>query len=94
MKHGTSPSFSLCCLQAVESQHEECVAILLEHRADPNLEGYRGKSALHLAAAAPNTSVAEMLVEHGAHLEAKDCVSFESGQHCSLGKALNSSGLF
>ncbi|XP_066847289.1 ankyrin repeat domain-containing protein 18A-like isoform X2 [Anser cygnoides] len=59
-------------MMAVESQHEECVAILLEHRADPNLEGYRGKSALHLAAAAPNTSLAEMLVEHGAHLEAKD----------------------
>lgn len=69
----------LCCLQAVESQHEECVAILLEHHADPNLEGYRGNSALHLAAAAPNTSLTEMLVEHGARLEAKNWVSFEFG---------------
>lgn len=79
MKHGTSPSFSLCCLQAVESQHEECVAILLEHHADPNLNVSRGNSALHLAAAAPNTSIAEMLIEHGAQLEAKNWVSFEYG---------------
>lgn len=69
----------LCCLQAVESQHEECVAILLERQADPNLRVGRGNSALHLAAAAPNTSIVKMLVEHGAQLEANNWVSFEYG---------------
>uniref|UniRef100_A0A8B9M7J5 Uncharacterized protein n=1 Tax=Accipiter nisus TaxID=211598 RepID=A0A8B9M7J5_9AVES len=36
-------------LQAVEHQHKDCVAILLEHGANPNLRDVSGNTALHLA---------------------------------------------
>uniref|UniRef100_A0A672U6X3 Uncharacterized protein n=1 Tax=Strigops habroptila TaxID=2489341 RepID=A0A672U6X3_STRHB len=36
-------------MKAVQCQQEECVAILLEHGADPNLADADGNTALHLA---------------------------------------------
>lgn len=69
--------FSLYCFQAVQCQKEKCVAILLEHGADPNLSDASGNTALHLAAAAPNASLAEMLLEHNAHIDAQNKVNFE-----------------
>lgn len=53
------------------------MAILLEHGADPNLADASGNTALHLAAAAPNASLAGMLLEHNAHIDAQNKVNFE-----------------
>ncbi|NXI61836.1 ANKR7 protein, partial [Anseranas semipalmata] len=59
-------------MEAVERQQEECVAILLEHGADPNVRGYGGNTALHLAVAAPKASLAEMLIEHDARIDVEN----------------------
>ena len=72
-------SFSRCCFQAVQCQQEQCVAILLAHGADPNLADALGNTALHLAALAPNTSLAGQLLEHNAHIDAQNKVSVECG---------------
>uniref|UniRef100_A0A8C6ZUP3 Ankyrin repeat domain-containing protein 7 n=1 Tax=Nothoprocta perdicaria TaxID=30464 RepID=A0A8C6ZUP3_NOTPE len=76
----TFPLF-LCCLQAVQGQQEECVAVLLAHGADPDLADAAGNTALHLAALAPNTSLAGQLLEHHALIDKYlyqmiNCLSF------------------
>lgn len=71
-------SFSLpvCCSQAVQCQQEKCVAVLLEHGADPNLADADGNTALHLAVISSNISVAGLLLEHNAKIDAQNKVNF------------------
>lgn len=84
----------MCCSQAVQCQQEKCVAILLEHGADPNLADADGNTALHLAVISPNTSVAGLLLEHNANIDAQNKVnvyicSFKK-LHCKLFAIANS----
>lgn len=46
------------------------MAILLEQEADPNLVDINGNTALHLAARIPSLSVAVLLLEHEANINA------------------------
>ncbi|CAN0065185.1 unnamed protein product [Bubo scandiacus] len=59
-------------IKAVEHQHKDCVAILLEHGASPDLKGAGGNTALHLAVAIPSKSLVELLLEHKAHINAQN----------------------
>ena len=72
--------FFVCCSQAVQCQQEECVAILLEHGADPNLADADGNTALHLAVLSPNTTVAGLLLEHNANIDAQNQVTLAFGK--------------
>ncbi|XP_074683019.1 uncharacterized protein LOC141924448 [Strix aluco] len=59
-------------IKTVEHQHKDCVAILLEHGASPDLKGAGGNTALHLAVAIPSKSLVELLLEHKAHINAQN----------------------
>ncbi|KFQ13840.1 Ankyrin repeat domain-containing protein 7, partial [Leptosomus discolor] len=59
-------------VKAVERQHKDCVAILLEHGANPDLKGACGNTALHLAAIIPSKPLVELLLEHNAHIDAQN----------------------
>ncbi|NXH39252.1 ANR26 protein, partial [Dicaeum eximium] len=59
-------------MKAVQCQQEKCVAILLEHGADPNLADADGNTALHLAVLSGNTTVAGLLLEHNASSDAQN----------------------
>ncbi|XP_041875681.1 ankyrin repeat domain-containing protein 7-like [Corvus kubaryi] len=59
-------------MMAAEHQQEECVAILPEHGADPNLTDADGNTALHLAVLSGNATVAGRLLEHGARSDAQN----------------------
>lgn len=60
--------------QAVQGQHERCVNMLLENHADPNLVDINGNTALHLAANIPSLSVAILLLQHEANINAQNKV--------------------
>ncbi|NWZ47819.1 ANKR7 protein, partial [Haliaeetus albicilla] len=57
---------------AVQCQQEKCVALLLQHGADPNLADADGNTALHPAVVSPNTTVAGLLLEHNANINAQN----------------------
>ncbi|NXD48359.1 ANKR7 protein, partial [Corvus moneduloides] len=59
-------------MMAAEHQQEECVAILPEHGADPNLTDADGNTALHPAVLSGNATVAGRLLEHGARSDAQN----------------------
>lgn len=61
--------------QAVQCQHERCVSILLENHADPNLVDINGNTALHLAANIPSISIAGLLLEYEADINAQNKVT-------------------
>ncbi|KAL2311125.1 hypothetical protein Nmel_002814 [Mimus melanotis] len=63
-------------MKAVEHQHRDCAAILLEHGADPNHRGVSGSTALHFAVMASSKSLVELLLEHGADINAKDKLGY------------------
>lgn len=65
--------------QAVENQHRDCAAILLEHGADPNRKAVSGNTALHFAVMLSSKSLVELLLEHGADIDAKNKVSLDFG---------------
>lgn len=65
--------------QAVENQHRDCAAILLEHGADPNRKAVSGNTALHFAVMLSSKSLVELLLEHGANIDAKNKVSLDFG---------------
>lgn len=69
---------NLCAWQAVQCQQDRCVAILLEHEADPNLVDINGNTALHLAARIPSLSVAVLLLEHEANINAQNKVKADA----------------
>jgi ankyrin repeat protein len=49
----------------------ELVELLLKHKANPNLEDFRGKRPLHNAARRGNERIAELLLDHGADMNAR-----------------------
>ncbi|NWW16465.1 ANKR7 protein, partial [Falcunculus frontatus] len=59
-------------MKAVEHQHGNCAAILLEHGADHDLRGASGNTVLHFAVMGSNKSLVELLLEHGADIDAKN----------------------
>uniref|UniRef100_A0A8C6JYE8 Uncharacterized protein n=1 Tax=Melopsittacus undulatus TaxID=13146 RepID=A0A8C6JYE8_MELUD len=59
-------------MKAVQCQQEKCVAILLEHGADPDLADADGNSAVHLPVISPNTSAAGLLLEHNTGIDAQN----------------------
>ncbi|KAI1242061.1 hypothetical protein IHE44_0005577 [Lamprotornis superbus] len=63
-------------MKAVEHQHRDCAAILLEHGADPNQRGVSGNTALHLAVMVSSKSLVELLLEHGADINAKNKLGY------------------
>ncbi|XP_031200028.1 uncharacterized protein LOC116072665 isoform X2 [Mastomys coucha] len=56
---------------ASQHQCEDCVAVLLQHSADPNAVDALGNTALHYAVHSENTFIASQLLEYGANIEAK-----------------------
>lgn len=58
----------------MQGQHERCVSILLENRADPNHVDINGNTALHLAANIPSISTTVLLLEHAADINAQNKV--------------------
>ncbi|NWY15473.1 ANKR7 protein, partial [Aphelocoma coerulescens] len=59
-------------MKAVEHQHGDCGAILLEHGANHDLRGASGNTALHFAVMGSNKSLVELLLEHSADIDAKN----------------------
>jgi ankyrin repeat protein len=55
-----------------KGERPDKVAVLLEHGADPNSPGPDRRTALHYAANAGHVRVVELLVGHGARIDAKD----------------------
>ncbi|NXS38823.1 ANKR7 protein, partial [Pomatostomus ruficeps] len=55
-------------MKAVEHQHRDCAAILLEHGANHGHRGASGNTALHLAVLVSSKSLVELLLEHGADI--------------------------
>nr|XP_014345845.1 PREDICTED: ankyrin repeat and SOCS box protein 18 [Latimeria chalumnae] len=52
--------------QACENGHTDCVELLLEHRANPNLLGEDGLASLHLCNTTQSFRCAKLLLKHGA----------------------------
>ncbi|XP_027487678.1 ankyrin repeat domain-containing protein 7-like, partial [Corapipo altera] len=71
-------------MKAVQQEQEECVAVLLEHSADPNLADADGNTALHLAVLSKNTAVAGLLLEHHANSDAQNQWGFTPFQLAAL----------
>ncbi|KFU98224.1 Ankyrin repeat domain-containing protein 7, partial [Tauraco erythrolophus] len=63
-------------MKAVEQQHADCAAILLEHGANPDFKDVCGNTALHLAAEIPGTSLVELLLEHNADIDAQNRLGY------------------
>ncbi len=59
-------------LDAAENNHGETVMRLLSHGVDPNTINEEGVSSLMLASLHGYTRIAELLLEHGAKVDAKD----------------------
>ncbi|XP_027564100.1 ankyrin repeat domain-containing protein 7-like, partial [Neopelma chrysocephalum] len=59
-------------IQAVQHQHRDCVAILLEHGANHDHRAATGNTALHFAVLVSSKSLVELLLEHGADIDAKN----------------------
>ncbi|MBN3301882.1 CFA54 protein, partial [Amia calva] len=68
---------------AVEYQQEHCVVELLDHNANPNLADINGNTALHLTAMVPSIPLAELLLRHGASINAKN-KAVQSEQECCV----------
>ncbi|KAF2982441.1 hypothetical protein EK904_014895 [Melospiza melodia maxima] len=57
---------------AVEHQHRDCAAILLEHGANHDHRGVNGNTALHFAVRVSSKPLVELLLEYGADIDAKN----------------------
>lgn len=71
-----SHSFPVSGFQAVACKQENCVAVLLEHGADPNITDHDGNTALHLAVQTANVFVAEILLQYNAQIDALNEVTW------------------
>ena len=60
--------------QAIECQEEECVTLLLEDGADPNVMDVSGNTTLHYAVFCQNISLAAKLLSYDANIEARNKV--------------------
>ena len=58
--------------QASQFKHEDCVAMLLEHGADPNAMDNTGSTALHYAVWHNSTSMTAKLLAHNADFSIKN----------------------
>ncbi|NWX72945.1 ANKR7 protein, partial [Alca torda] len=65
-----SPLMKACGI--LQCQEEECIAILLEHGADPNLADANSNAAFHLAVPSPNMTIARVLHDHNANIDAQN----------------------
>ncbi|NXA87227.1 ANKR7 protein, partial [Melanocharis versteri] len=63
-------------MKAVEHQHGDCAAILLEHGANHDHRGVSGDTALHFAVMVSSKSLVELLLEHGADINAKNKLGY------------------
>lgn len=52
--------------------HDMAVRLLLEHGANPNLQSFKGYTALHLAAISDRASIVQMLLDNKADPNKKD----------------------
>ena len=64
--------------QASQFKHEDCVAMLLEHGADPNAMDNTGSTALHYAVWHNSTSMTAKLLAHNADFSIKNEVKRHS----------------
>lgn len=71
--------YFVSCFQAVEHQHRDCAAILLEHGANHDHRAVNGNTALHFAVMVSSKSLVKLLLEHGADIDAKNKVSLDFG---------------
>ncbi|XP_068518572.1 ankyrin repeat domain-containing protein 7-like, partial [Anas acuta] len=71
-----SHSLPVSALQAAVRKQEGCVALLLEHGADPNVANHSGNTALHLAVHAASVSVAGILLQHNARIDAQNKMGY------------------
>ncbi|NWI79686.1 ANKR7 protein, partial [Dryoscopus gambensis] len=71
-------------MKAVEHQHGDCAAILQEHGANHDLRGASGNTALHFAVMGSSKSLVELLLEHGADIDAKNEASLDFGDDVSF----------
>lgn len=62
------------CPQASQYKREDCVAMLLEHGADPNAVDNSGNTALHYAVWHNSTSMTAKLLAHRADKSIKNKV--------------------
>ncbi|KAM4864759.1 putative ankyrin repeat domain-containing protein 26-like protein [Thomomys bottae] len=62
---------STALIKASQCQHEECVALLLKHGADPNVRDCNGNAAIHYAIYSDNVPIAAKLLAYRASIESQ-----------------------
>ncbi|XP_063955034.1 uncharacterized protein LOC129258356 [Lytechinus pictus] len=74
--YGRTALHAVCAVEVVEKEESvECVRILLESAADPNVQAkeiYSRYTPLHIAAKDGKLQMVRLLVEYGADLDARD----------------------
>lgn len=63
-------SYWTALYRAVDANEKECVAILLENKADPNVKSSQGHTPLMEAARDGHFEIAKMLIDYGADVKA------------------------
>lgn len=61
--------------QAVECNQEECVALLIEYKADVDIKDGDKNTALHIAVKEGYTNIVSMLIKAGANVNLQNKVS-------------------
>lgn len=63
--------------QASQHKQEQCVAMLLDNGADPNIMDSHGNTALHYSVQKESISIAGKLIAHKAHIESQNKVHID-----------------